>query len=488
MLELAFGTLFLLAALALNNWRMGFTLCVVMVVLQDVLRKLIPGEPAYFVLFSGVLFAAAALGAMLTGKRLTPDVILGWKSQMGKPFVFFLILVGLQAVHSLALFQVPQMTVIGLIAYLAPIPAIVFAYQFALRTGLAGMRFWMWSYVLVVGTALLGVYLEYMGVDWKALGEVGTGLTIYDVGTVLKAYSGFFRSSEIAAWHTAAVSCYLFILLIGRRITLPRLVFAIALVMLLASLGVLTGRRKLLVMLTVFLSVYFFAVLWFRKHQARPALFIAATGLLAYVAVIGLMAPDGVQSETKQLRLNPADRYQHYTVRGETVFGDVPKRFEDLGLRPVLWAVDSYGVFGAGLGTGSQGVQHVEGTASINRGAAEGGLGKITMELGVPGLFLMAWVMWAFYRFVRKLLDATTKLSRQHAQIAYGLLAFLVANGASFLVATQAYGDVFVLLMMGWAGGFLLAMPVLATRDIARSRQRATQGKTAQNFRPVGKR
>ena len=46
--------------------------------------------------------------------------------------------------------------------------------------------------------------------------------------------------------------------------------------------------------------------------------------------------------------------------------------------------------------------------------------------------------------------------------MAFGLVAFLVANVATFAVATQAYSDLFILLILGWALGFLLAMPVLA--------------------------
>lgn len=483
MIELAFGLLFVAAALAFKNWRYGLALCAIMAVLQDVLRKLTPNEPAYFVLFSGVVFAAAAVGAMVAGKRLMPNAIQGWKSQMGTPFALFLVLVAMQAAHSLARFGIPQMTVIGLMVYLAPIPAIVFSYQYALRKGASGVRAWMWFYVLAAGVGLSGVYLEYLGFNWRALGEVGMGLTIYDVGTILKAYSGFFRSSEIAAWHTAAVSSFLFILLIGRRITLPRLVLAVALIALLASLGVLTGRRKLLVVVTVFLSTYFFLVLWFQSRATRPALFAALLGGLSYVAVVGMVTPDGGKSETRYLKIE--DRYQQYTVRSKSVFGDIPKRFDQLGIQPVMWAVNGFGVFGAGLGTGSQGVQHVDAATSINRGAAEGGLGKITMELGLPGLFLIAWLVWAFSRYVRKLLTAVTRLSRQHARIAYGLVAFLIANTASFSVATQAFGDIYVLMMMGWAVGFLLAMPVLATRDVEVRQQRAAQREAMLNALPA---
>lgn len=466
MLDLALGVLLVMALLALGDWRLGLPLSAAMAVLQDVLRKLTPGEPAYFVLFAGIVFTAAAVGAVMKGRRLAPQVIPGWRTYVGSPFVLFVVLVILQAAHSYVRFSLPQMTIIGLIAYLAPVPAMVFAYQLALRSKLAGLRIWSWVYVAVAGLALTGVYLEYTGLTWRVLGEVGQGLTIYDVGTVLKAYSGFFRSSEIAAWHTAAVSCLLFILLVGRRLTLPRLLMAIALIGILASLGVLTGRRKLLVVISVFLSTYAFLLLWFEMRSTRPALFAAAAGLIAYVAVVGMLEDAG-ESPSKRLRLDPSDRYAHYAARSEYVFRDIPDRFEQIGFRPVLWAVDRYGPLGAGLGTGSQGVQHVAAAASISRGAAEGGLGKITMELGLPGLALVIWLVWAFARYIRKALEVTTRLSRAHARFAYGLVAFLTANLASFAVATQAFGDLFVLLMMGWSIGFLLAMPLLAARTLA---------------------
>lgn len=473
--EIAFALLLLAASLAAANWRSGLALCVLTAVMQDPLRKLTPNEPSYFVLFAGVTFAAAMLGALMTGKRLTPNAIQGWKSQMGAPFSLFLLLVALQAAHSFVRFGSAQMTIIGLMSYLTPVLAIVFAYQFAVRNGLEGLRSWMWFYVLAASAALSGVYLEYLDVNWAVLGEVGTGLTIYDVGTVLKAYSGFFRSSEIAAWHTASISCFLFLLLIGRRFNLPRILIALALIGLLASLGMLTGRRKFLVVVAVFVCVYFFLVFWFQKRSTRPAIFMASAGVAAYVLVIGLIAPDPGESATKRMHVDPGSKFQLYTTRSQSVFGDIPERFEKLGLNPVMWAVNSYGLFGAGLGTGSQGVQHVAASASINRGAAEGGLGKITMELGVPGLLLVFWLLWAFVRYVNKLLNAVTRLSAPHARFSYGLLAFLVANTASFSVATQVFGDLFVLLMMGWAVGFLLAMPALAARSAAALEARAMQ-------------
>jgi len=91
----------------------------------------------------------------------------------------------------------------------------------------------------------------------------------------------------------------------------------------------------------------------------------------------------------------------------------------------------------------------------------------LTLELGVPGLLLAAWMVLALGRYIWRVLAYLAVISPGHARFGYGLVAFLAANGAAFSVATQAFGDLFVLLTLGWTLGFLLALPVLAKRAIA---------------------
>ena len=89
------------------------------------------------------------------------------------------------------------------------------------------------------------------------------------------------------------------------------------------------------------------------------------------------------------------------------------------------------------------------------------------MELTTVWFSLIAvlWMVFMFARYVWRLLWVLTRSSPQHARFAFGLVAFLAANGAAFSVATQAYGDWFILLSLGWAVGFLLALPVLAAKS-----------------------
>ena len=166
----------------------------------------------------------------------------------------------------------------------------------------------------------------------------------------------------------------------------------------------------------------------------------------------------------------------------ENAFEEVPSRFVELGIAPVMWAYDSYGLFGAGLGVGTQGTQYFGGGGAI-AGAAEGGLGKITLELGVPGLFVMGWIAILIFRHFWQIMRVASRHSRRMARLSFGLFSFLVANVAGFSVATQAYGDLFILLILSWTLGFLFAVPVLVEREV-RARQLATVEELSPVFRP----
>ena len=52
-------------------------------------------------------------------------------------------------------------------------------------------------------------------------------------------------------------------------------------------------------------------------------------------------------------------------------------------------------VSSARIGVGTQGTQYFKKRVA---GAAEGGLGKVTLELGVPGLFAITWLAISILR------------------------------------------------------------------------------------------
>ena len=78
----------------------------------------------------------------------------------------------------------------------------------------------------------------------------------------------------------------------------------------------------------------------------------------------------------------------------------------------------------------------------------------------------MGWFAISLFRHLWRIMRAASGRSPRMARLSFGLFSFLVANVAGFSVATQAYGDLFILLILSWTLGFLLAIPVLLEREV----------------------
>jgi hypothetical protein len=446
------------ALVAIADWRKGLFAMVVVAFLQDAARKLEVDKPVYFTLLVGVVFAFAYLRAQMR-QRFLPGQIIGWKQYLRMPFVLFVLLLVAQAVNSIVRYGNPFMTGIGALSYLAPLPALLAGYHFALKAGRAGIERWLAWYLLCALLVVPSIALEYAGAEWGLLGDVGVGFHLYQEDTVLTAHSGFFRASEPAAWHTATAVCVLLLLSSLRRISNVRTVLVILAVVALLAIGVLTGRRKIFVEIAIFLSVYLSLLAVLRKGGAKLAAAAVVGGLLSYGVVLWWVTDDPAVLGQMDVR------YQRYLERGATVGADISERAQGLGFAPVQWAIEGYGWLGGGLGIASQGAQHFGGGADVYGGAGEGGLGKITAELGVPGLLVAVWLGVAALWYGWQVLLFCSRRSAAVTRLACGLVALLVANFAVFFVATQVFGDLFVLLSLGLVSGFFLAAPVLAERE-----------------------
>jgi hypothetical protein len=449
---------------AFVEWRSAMVLCLATALLQDPLRKLTPDQPVIFVVFAGVVFGAACLGAWSQGVPFTPSSMFGRERKIAVAMRLLLLLIVLEAINSFIRFGNPMVTLIGLLTYLLPLPSIVFAYQLVRRGGESRIYQFMKAYLLLTMLALTTVYLEYVGYHSPVLGQIeGNLLLIYEKNVgILIPHSGIFRAPEIAAWHAMTCACFTLLLLTLRKFNFWTLLIAAIVVTLLMGIAVLTGRRKAIVEVAVFATTYIGLWFVFQKGVAKVGIALAVAGVVGFGWFFA--------QETN----TPADVNKHtvsiyaYVDRSKTVFADVPSRFTGIGIKPVMWAYDSFGVFGAGLGAGTQGAQHFGRPADV--GAAEGGLGKITLELGMPGLFLMGWIAILVSNYLWRIMQDASQVSPRITRLSCGLFSFLVANVAGFSVATQAYGDIFILLVLSWTLGFLLAVPVLVGREL-RARQ-----------------
>lgn len=445
-------------ACALTNARAGMALTVAMAFLQDPLRKLTPEEPQYFILFAAIVFASTTLKLLSRGGGVTPLSIPIWNRNLGLLTILFVAILLLQAANSFLRFGNPFVPALGFANYMAPLVAIAATYWYALGAGIAGLRRLYRIYLILALATLPTVGLEALDVDWDILGEVGPGVWITTHGG-LNALSGTFRASEIAAWHVSTASAVAIILLTANRPVLSSAVLALLLVGVMVGFGVLTGRRKFIIVIAIFVIAYLlFQMLFVQRARVTNLVIAGAVGVgLALLFLAGTIEPSQ--------GFIGFDDYSRYVARTKSVFGDIGERAEKLGLMPVFWAYNSFGLLGVGLGIGTQGATAFLDVASIN-GAAEGGLGKLMLELGAPGLVVAILLAIGAVRLIIKILRVSSMASPRVGRHAAGFAAIVIAQGASFSVATQAFGDFFVLIFIGIAFGALLACPALAQRAL----------------------
>jgi hypothetical protein len=437
---------FLGFAVTLANWRLVFMAVVVVGFLQDPLRKIVPGEPVFFVVLCTATMSLALLGAMMKYGVVSIEPIVAGDRATRRVLWMVIGVVAVQAVLSWLRYGSPMIAAIGLLSYLSPIPAIWLAYHY--MRSLADMRRFLALYVAGVVVVTSGIYLSRAGVESPLFRQVGEGMIIYDPTLgIIEAHPGFMRSPEVAAWHVGAASCILIALAVTFRAPFLRLVTP-GLVLFLLAGGVLTGRRKMLVIVATYLAVYLALLFYYRHRSGRRALLLVCALSGALVAPALSMAPGG-------------GAFQPYIARGQTVFGGASDRFTDLGLASVGWGLAAGGFFGLGAGAGSQGTQHFAGGSAIAAGAAEGGLGKVAVELGIPGLVLVVIAIVLVGRNVRRTLSSVAAREPRLLSLSAGMVAFCAANVPVFLGASQIYGDPFVLTLLGSFLGFVLAAPRL---------------------------
>lgn len=471
--------LLIACALCVANWRLGILICLVVGFLQDPLRKLITGEPVYLTALVGVPLFATLMGARLRKVNISFRPLHSWNSVLRRPLNLFILLVALQSVMTIFKTGSPTIAGIGMLSYLAPLPAILLGYQFG-RSERDLIRL-IRVYLIMSVVMVAGVYLAYAGYDWQVLKSVGSGLVIFSqTAGKLDLFSGFLRSPEIAAWHGATAVCLLILLALTVRGNSIFKVGSGLLIMFLMGALLLTGRRKFLVEVVLFASIYLLMLITLRKTAIKSALISKSVIVLVVGLAIGSVSYLYIVNDV----VDTTDIRPYYE-RGVSVGSDVPQRVSVMTVESFQWVIAQNGIFGSGAGTGSQGSQHFREGESIVGSAAEGGLAKVLAELGVPGLLLLMWLVVAFARYMWSVVSHVREVDPLLSKLGFGLVAFLMTNGFVYTIAHQVFGDPFVLIILGFLLGFVMAMPKILVRK-ADERVVAENRRPASDFREPG--
>jgi hypothetical protein len=228
-----------------------------------------------------------------------------------------------------------------------------------------------------------------------------------------------------------------------------------------ALMTITTARRKALVLVLAFTAIY--SILYSRRADAQ-----AKEQLIA-----NLFGVAGLSYVAYYLLLSGAlgDNFNEYLKRASTASGELISRFRDMGYNAGVRAFELSDGIGLGIGAASQtgglqlnfDVQNQYGSAL--RYVAESGLGKIVVELGLPGIIIIAMLSFYIFQAVRRNFSLLKYLPPSTSILLMGLLAFSLANIPFYLAASQVYSDPYILIVLSLCFGSSLAIPSLLARN-----------------------
>lgn len=433
-------------AFALVDWRRAWLLVIVAGVLQDPVRKLTPGTPVWVSFAVVALYATVLFGARNTIIAEIRDFGRRFPNVYASLLVFFVLLL-IAAMNGLITFGVTNWKVpaVSLFTYCVPLVAAVLGYAWLRRE--EGMHHFFRVYAVVTSVALLGTIAEYLRVESPLLGMVALqGDYIRHLpGIQIRLLSGLYRAPDIMAWH-ASTLCSIAIGMalrhgFGRQMMLWGTV---------AGWGFLncmmSGRRKAIYYVIVFVAVF----LWRYLRRVKDAqVFALLVVLVLLYAVIRQLASG---SETSV-----------YARGALTTQQEIAQRLEG----GALTTFEQFGYMGAGLGAATQGMHHLLGREQL--GWQEGGLGKLAVEVGLPGIISLLVVGWVVFGLLLRLTRAPDVVGSSQFTRAM-LFALVIANGASFMASAQVYSEAVLALTTGFFVGCLFATAALDERLAAATR------------------
>lgn len=437
-IELSFHLAVVFAGIVtLVNWRWGLYLIVLLDVLRDPVRKLSEEQSVIFTLTVNSLWLAAFAAAYGESKAQMSSILQRHK-MLGTVLnlVIFAILPG--ALLSVAMYRNGYLlAIIGAASYLGPCVGIMIGYVY-LQNENQLWKLLKW-YVFVNSIALISTVLEYQGIESPMFGGINMEWLRYRTGYTVKLITGIFRSPDVMGLHAAHVIMFSTLLLTrkGKKVS-----FVWVLAILFSSYCLLLcGRRKMIGIPIAFVIAMF----WLQQRAGliKPgAVFNAAIGGAAIIAVVIVATPDDVIDS-------------EYTQYASTIATESVDRTRGSLIDTPLMTLKQSGVLGRGLGTATQGVYYVDSNA---RGAwQEDGIGRLFAEFGLIGVILL---VFAGLLMIQVIFQAFDNAARSTQGFLAGLIAIVVANGASFIVSHQAYsGDPCTILFIAMMLGILFSAP-----------------------------
>lgn len=426
--------------ISIKDWRRGIYLMILIGTIKDPIRKMIPGAPAYLALAAAPIWGGILVGAFVENSGLWQDFRISYK-RLSTAILIFIVSLFPAAVKSATYGTGSwEVTLVGFASYSSVIFGILIGYIYPKYS--KDLKKVMMFFCIITAVMLIGTPLEYLGIakGWKALGTsaMKAEWLQYSVyGTIVRMIAGFYRSPDVMGWHAIMLSMLSIILAL--QSSGHQRYFWVAMAGWGLMGGILCGRRKMIFMLPIFISVLCW-LYWSLPKRLKFSTLIAVilissgTGYLIYKK----MGPD------------PAIE-KYYFQDPRIVFG----RVEQHGFEALIGTYRQSGIFGEGLGTATQGIQHLK--VAKPRTWQEGGLGRVLVELGVPGFLCFLFLSLTFASAIWRIISHSFNPYSSDFVLRAGLIALIAANAVSFVVSHQIFGDPLVVCFISLIMGFILS-------------------------------
>lgn len=431
---------------AIFDWRRGLLLCVIFDVVRDPVRKLAEDQPVAITVAAAGLWVAAFVGA---SRALGPKLFIAVRQLPAFHNAVVCLLIGLTPAAVIATFSYPagwQVAALGYTSYTLPLIGVAVGSQL-LRKAPDLWRL-LGLYCLINSVALTGTLFEFLDFKWPGLRGMRNMVWLrYEEGYTVELIAGYYRSPDVMGLHASNSAMFAALLSLRRRSR--HRVLWIAVITWCSVCLILSGRRKMIGMLVVFVAVYVGMML--RNY--------GITRLLPFVLVTcGFIGGVFVVMQTQQETATYATYAQSTITHGsDRLRHNIIEGLEETFKRS--------GFMGAGLGTATQGRYYTDAQLGGARTFQEDGITRVVAEMGIFGaifcVLAVANMVWAAYVALRMVPGESPIRELQT-----GMLAVIVANAASFAVSHQAYsGDPSSLLFVSLLLGVLYAGPIQLIRE-----------------------
>jgi hypothetical protein len=222
-----------------------------------------------------------------------------------------------------------------------------------------------------------------------------------------------------------------------------------------AVLSVTTGRRKSQVLIVAFLGIYLLIFSRQASSASRERIIMSVSGGAGIsFAIVSMLLIDMLGSN-----------FDIFLDRATTSADGIGDRVQSQGLSAFLRGLEVGGGLGLGLGAGTN-LGNFD--AGADRSAirslgfvAEGGGGRLVVELGIPGILILGWILLVSLQMLWRNFKLISILPSEDIALVTGTLSFGLANIIFFFSAAQLYTDPFVLIVLGISVGSILSVPVL---------------------------